>query len=361
MHDRRAPLHRAPVWRWQVGGLVLFDSGSAKRLTAMIVILPALLLPLYFVCVPMPGASFHGPLPPMTATELELADGLRATVTKLAGDWPTRNVYDARTYQAAADYLVERFEQAGYTVETQTYEVLGEPCRNLIAALPGASRRRDIVVVGAHYDAVDGSPAANDNASGVAAVLAVAEHLRETKPAATLRFVCFANEEPPFFQTAQQGSLVYARACQARGDRIVAMLTPETIGWYDDQPHSQHYPAPLGALYPHTGDFLAVVGELHSRALVRRCVGTFRAQTAMPCEGLAGPGLVPGIEWSDHWSFRQCGYPAVMPTDTAAFRYPYYHTPDDTPDKLDYERCARAVLGIEAIVRDLVGLPATGA
>ena len=151
------------------------------------------------------------------------------------------------------------------------------------------------------------------------------------------------------------GSWVHAQALSQAGRRVTAMLSLETIGWYSDRPGSQQYPFPFDRIYPDTGNFLAFIGDLHSRALVRRTLRSFRTHASFPSEGAVAPGLVQGVDWSDHWSYAQFGAPAIMLTDTAPFRYPYYHTAQDTPDKVDYERLARVVKGVEAVVRDLAG------
>jgi hypothetical protein len=170
----------------------------------------------------------------------------------------------------------------------------------------------------------------------------------------TLRVVLFADEEPPYFQTDHMGSLVYARACRARGDRIAAMISLETLGYYSDERDSQHYPPLVGVMYPDQGNFIGFVANPDSRPLLYRAIGTFRAQAAFPSEGAALSATLPGIGWSDHWAFWQVDYPAIMVTDTAPFRYPHYHTRQDTPDRLDYERLARVVVGLEAVVRQLL-------
>jgi hypothetical protein len=151
------------------------------------------------------------------------------------------------------------------------------------------------------------------------------------------------------------GSLVYARACRDRGDRITAMVSLETIGFYCDDSGCQDYPIPFGLCYPSTGNFVTFVGNLGSRSLVRDAIEVFRATTRFPSEGGALPGWIPGVGWSDHWSFWKAGYDAIMVTDTAPFRYPHYHTKEDTADKIDYERMARVVVGIERVLRHLAG------
>lgn len=327
----------------------------------------------YVVMVRMPGASYRGALPAMTDAQRSLADELRRHVEVLAGDIGPRNTMYVREYEAARRYLRDQLESYGYTVTEQTFPVGDVQCANVIAESaigtrasadsPAAAGEKGIIVVGAHYDSCFDSPAANDNASGCAAVLALArrfapgteQHATAAAPA-TIRFVLFANEEPPHFTTDSMGSLVYARSCAARGDDIAVMLSLETIGFFSNAPGSQRYPLkPLGWFYPTTGDFIAFVSNVKSRKALRRVVGLFRHHAAFPSQGAALPGGIPGVGWSDHWAFWQAGYPAVMVTDTALFRYLPYHTTQDTPDKLDYQRMARVVDGLERVLTELRG------
>ena len=273
----------------------------------------------------------------------------------LAEEIGERNVFRRpRQLARAADYVEAEWAEMGYEVERQVYEVFGTTCCNLEAELRGTTSPEEIVVIGAHYDSVVGTPGANDNASGVAALLTLAREFSHRKPGRTLRFVAFVNEEPPCFQTEKMGSWVYARRCRQRGEKVTAMLSLETIGYYSDAPGSQQYPPLVGLLYPSKGNFIAFVGNTRSRDLVRRVVGAFRRSEPFPSEGGALPQLIPGIGFSDHWSFCQEGYSAVMVTDTAMYRYPYYHEPEDTLDKIDFERLARVVRGLHAVIAALV-------
>lgn len=301
----------------------------------------------------MPGNSHVGPLPPLSGTEAELRERLGRHVAVLAGEIGERNLWRYEALKASADYIEKTFQAAGYRVASQHYVVHGKTVRNLEAALPGASPLDEIVVIGAHYDSVAGSPGANDNATGVAALLEIARLLAQEKPARSVRFVAFVNEEPPFFYTQEMGSRVYARRARERGENIVAMLSLETIGYYTDAPGSQHYPFPFSPFYPDAGNFIAFVGNLASRGMVQACVASFRSRAAFPSEGIAAPGWMGGIHWSDHWSFWQEGYPAIMVTDTALYRYEHYHAKTDTPDKIDYEHMARVVTGLARVVLDL--------
>jgi Peptidase family M28 len=327
---------------------------AARRFAILFAILALLIIGCWWRMIRMPLKSFQGPLAPLTAAQGVLRDGLRRHVEKLAGEIGERNVFKEKELAAAADYIEGIFTNAGFKVTRQNYEVYRETCHNLVAELGGQRNRNEIVVAGAHYDSVAGCPGANDNGSGVAALLELARAWSGRPCARTLRFVAFANEEPPFFQTEEMGSLVYAKQCRQRGDNIIAMLSLETIGYYSSQKGSQKYPAPMGLFYPSRGDFVAFVGNTANVRLVRRCIELFRHEAAFPSEGAGLPGRLPGVDWSDHWSFWQVGYPGIMVTDTAVFRYPYYHRAEDTPDKLDYDRLARVVDGLEKVIEALV-------
>jgi hypothetical protein len=303
----------------------------------------------------MPGRSHGGPLPPLTAQEHELRDRLRRHVGRLAGEIGERNLFRPAALEAAAGHVEASLRELGDRVVSEAFMAEGHSVRTVLAERPGTGPRREIVLVGAHYDSVLGSPGANDNATGVAALLELARLLAGAGRERTLRFVAFVNEEPPFYLGEAMGSLHHARRAREGGDAIVAMFSLETIGYYSDAPGSQSYPFPLSVFYPSTGNFIGFVGNMRSRGLVRSAIGSFRRHTAFPSEGAALPAVIPGVGWSDHWSFWQAGYPALMVTDTALYRYPAYHAADDTPEKVDYERTARVVAGLARVLGDLAG------
>jgi Zn-dependent M28 family amino/carboxypeptidase len=279
---------------------------------------------------------------------------LRSDIAMLATTIGSRSVFQSDTLKRSADYIVKRFADAGWTAKRLGYSVNGITCENLEVERRGTQFPEEIVVIGAHYDSVVAGPGADDNASGVAALLALAESLAKVEPARTLRLVAFVNEEPIYFQTPLMGSRVYAKASKAHGDRIVAMVSIESVGYFSDAKKSQHYPFPLSWFYPSRGNFIGVVGNRGSKALVKRVARTFAATKTVPCEQAALFGGIRGIGWSDHWSFWQEGYPAVMITDTATFRNPNYHRASDTPDTLDYARLEKVTHGLRAIAEDLV-------
>jgi len=303
----------------------------------------------------MPGRSHRGSLPPLTAPEEAIRTALRRHVETLATAIGERHIWHDGSLAAAADYVEGVLAAAGLPVTRQRFTVRGVEVANVVGEIGPARPGREIVVVGAHYDSVIGTVGANDNASGVAALLELARLLAGRPLERQVRLVAFANEEPPFFLSSEMGSRQYARRCRAGRDRVVAMLALETMGCYSDRRFSQSYPFPFGLFYPRTGNFIAFVGNLRSRALVRRCVGAFRRHAAFPSEGTAAPGYLPGVFWSDHWAFWREGYRALMVTDTALFRYGHYHLAGDTPEKVDYARLARVVNGLRGVIEELAG------
>ena len=301
----------------------------------------------------MPGRSFQGELDALSPPQLALKASLEAHVDMLATQIGERNMQHHPALERAASYIEKMLVEAGYEPASQRFDVDGQPVRNIEVELRGAADRDRIVLIGAHYDSAPGTPGANDNGSGVAALLELARALADRRPRRTVRFVAFVNEEPPHSYTSSMGSRRYAERSAERGETVVAMLSLETIGYYSDAPDSQRYPFPVGFFYPDRGNFIGFVGNRRSARLVKRAVERFREHARFPSEGLAAPSWVGGVSWSDHWSFWQIGAPAIMVTDTAFYRYLSYHMPSDRADVIDYARLARVVDGLVGVVEDL--------
>jgi len=306
---------------------------------------------LLWFMVNVPGSSYTGMLHPLGTEEKLLADRLSRHVGAIASR--EHNYLHPAALEEAAQYIESVFRDLGYTVLTQPVPREGKDVRNIEVELPGGAKANEIVVIGAHYDSVTGAIGANDNGSGVAALVELARLMRGSSPGRTVRFVAFVDEEPPFYRGDRMGSRHYARRSKSRGEDVVAMVSLETIGYYSDAPGSQRYPFPLSFFYPDTGNFIAFVANLSSRPLLHETLASFRRHARFPSEGVAAPSFLPGVDWSDHWSFWEEGYPALMVTDTAPYRYPHYHTMQDTPDKVDYERLTRVVTGLHGMLRDL--------
>lgn len=281
-------------------------------------------------------------------------ESLKRDVTIFAGEIGERNYHRYESLEAAALFIAERFRASGWELRLQSYEALGQTYSNLETELPGHELAGEILVIGAHYDTVRRAPGANDNGSGVAALLALAEAFAGRRLAQTLRLVAFVNEERPFLRTSKMGSRVYAKRCRARHERIAGMLSLETLGYCSAEEGSQKLSIG-GFLLPTRGDFIALVANPASRPLLAAVQQAFPRHAELPCEAITLPTDFPGAWSSDHWSFWKEGYPALMVTDTAPLRYPYYHTPEDTPDKLDYRWLCRVAKGVEGAGARLAG------
>lgn len=274
---------------------------------------------------------------------------LEAHVRALSEHFGPRDFLHPENLDRVAEFIGDELRRGTSAVLEQPFEVRGTTFRNVIASFGPETGER--IVVGAHYDAAGELPAADDNASGVAGLFELARLLRAAPPAVGVDLVAYALEEPPFFRSPHMGSAVHARALRKKGVRVRAMLSLEMIGYFVDAPASQRFP--LGFLrwfYPSEGTFIAVVGKLGQGALVRRVRRAMRGASPLPVHSITAPRWVPGVDFSDHASYWDAGYPAVMVTDTAFYRNPYYHTALDTPGTLDYRRMALVIRGVYAAV-----------
>lgn len=302
----------------------------------------------------VPGRPHQGALPPITAEERDLAARLQRHIEAIAS--APHNIAHYDELEKAARHIERALEGYGYPVDRQVYTADGKQVRNISVTIEpvGSPPSPETIVVGAHYDSAGDAPGANDNGTGTAAVIELSRLLTDLKgkTAKRIHLVLFVNEERPYFKTPDMGSLRFAQALAEKRERVVAMYSLETIGFFSDEPGTQRYPAPFNWVFADRGDFVAFVGMLGSRKLVHDTMRSFRSHTAFPTIGGVAPDFIPGIDWSDHWAFVQQGFQAIMVTDTAPFRYPHYHKPTDTPDKVDAEKLARVVKGMERVVRD---------
>ncbi|WP_316156841.1 M28 family peptidase [Cupriavidus sp. BIC8F] len=288
-----------------------------------------------------------------TAHVADLAAALERHVRMFSGEIGERNVFRPGALHAAADYIEEQWTGYGCTVTRQNYQVHGVPCANIEVEVAGSAQPDELIVLGAHYDTVRGSPGADDNASGVAALLEITGTLLTLLPRYSVRCVAFVNEEAPFFFRSDMGSLRYASAARRRGDCIRLMLSLEMLGYYRQEPGTQRYPLLLRYFYPTQGNFIGFVSNLRSARQLRWLVDAFEASSSFPLEAAALPWWVPGVALSDHSSFWRYGYPAIMVTDTAYLRNPHYHSAHDVSATLDYVRMAEVTLGLAASVASL--------
>jgi Zn-dependent M28 family amino/carboxypeptidase len=283
-----------------------------------------------------------------------LSDPLRLErrVRELVARFHPRDGGHPENLSRAARFIAEELGRSGAGVSEQAFDAAGSNYRNVIASF--GPQTRDVVVVGAHYDVAGEMPGADDNASGVAGLLELADLLSGAKLSRRVELVAFALEEAPFFASPQMGSEVYARSLRESGRRVRGMLCLEMIGCFTDEPGSQQLPfTVLRLFYPSRGNFIAVVGSAAGAGIVRSVKRSMREAGDLPVRSINAPAFVPGVDLSDHSTFWRRGEPAVMITDTAFYRNPRYHTESDTPDTLDYRRMAKVVAGVRQAVLDL--------
>jgi len=298
----------------------------------------------------LPPKRPGGPLPSLSSAEAALKEALRRDVLALADGIGERHLGRPAALERSAALIESRLTAAGLAVAVETFSVGGKRCRNLVADLgPPAPR----LLVGAHYDTVPGSPGADDNATGVAALLALADHFGGQEAPPPLRLAAFVNEEPPYFQSEAMGSRVHARSCKEAGVPLTGAVALDGLGYYSDRPGSQGYPLPDAEPLTDVGEFLGFVANEASAGLLEDLLVAFRGQTSLPAQGAILPEWAPGTGWSDHWAFWQEGWPGVMVTDTLPYRHPGYHGPGDTIEQLDFDRLARAGSGLIGAIEEL--------
>jgi hypothetical protein len=287
----------------------------------------------------------------------DLAGRLHWHVDRLAGLIGPRHLGQPRALHAAATLIERELASSGHAVQRLPYELPAGEVVNLLAELPGTDLAGEVVILGAHYDTVETTPGADDNASAVAVLLEVARLLRPLEPRRTVRFLAFPCEEPPHFSLGEMGSQVYARQCRVRNDRIVGMLCLEMVGFYSCERGSQQIPDEIPRLlrwaFPKRGNFLAAVGNLRSWKLAWAFRRGFKRGTRFPLYSVVLPEVVRAIRLSDNSSFWDQGYPALMLTDTSFLRNPHYHQASDTPETLDYDRMALVTRGVAGAVAHL--------
>lgn len=301
----------------------------------------------------MPGASHAGALPLLTDEERSVADRLHGHVEALAHDIGARGPHLPSAALEAETYLHNSLRKAGYDVRATDVETKSGALRTLEGQLGGGRNADEIVLVAAHYDTDGRSPGAEANASGCAVLIEVARGMIELAGERSVRFVLFPTGAGIYAGAENSAAATYARSAHQKHEKIVAMLSLDSLGSYKDTSDSQGGPFPLSCWYPSTANFVAFVGDFDSRDVVRKCVELFRLTTKFPCEGAALPGFAPGFNSSDHAGFRRQDYPALIVTDTGSMRNEKAGTQFDTSDRIDYEKMARVTAGITRVISGL--------
>jgi Zn-dependent M28 family amino/carboxypeptidase len=293
---------------------------------------------------------------------------LERHVRQLSEAFFPRSADQPRQTALAVQYIQDQMIAAGGRVTWQEFSVQEAKYKNIVARFgPEQSfKQQPILVFGAHYDSHGDSakaaltgqlftkeshtPGADDNASGVAGLIELAKLLGKTAPQQPIELVAYATEEPPHFRTEHMGSRRHAKSLRDSGHSVKLMVSIEMIGYFSDVPASQHYPVPLmSTLYSDKANFIAVVGRLESFGLIRQVKASMGGASNLPVYSINAPAVIQGIDFSDHWSYWQNGFPAVMVTDTSFMRNPHYHQATDTAEKLDRQKMSQVVQGLYAI------------
>ncbi|MFH1359850.1 MAG: M28 family peptidase [Candidatus Omnitrophota bacterium] len=288
----------------------------------------------------------------LTADEIKTAQNLKDIVEFLAGRIGHRSFSSYENLNRSAEFIINAFEELGYQVEIVSYSVNNQLFKNIVAEDPRTDKGQGVIIIGAHYDTCY-NPGADDNASGVAGLLELAQLLKGQDLDKRIRFIAFVNEEPPFFMTENMGSYVYARHIKQKNEQIELAIILESIGYYTNKKFSQRYLPLMGIFYPNRGNFVGVVGNFKSHRFTSFLTKEFKALSNIPVESVTCPSFVPGVNFSDHWSFWKENYTAVMVTDTAFLRNPNYHQPSDLPSTLNYEKISLVVHGLKRAIMNL--------
>ena len=286
----------------------------------------------------------RGPSKERKVEQKALGERLYQHVEYLSVRIGERHLWRDTSLDRSAEYIESVFTSCQYPVWRQTYPCYGKSVSNLIAEKPGSGE--GVIILGAHYDTVPGTPGADDNASAVAGLLELARLCQGMVYEKTLVFAAFANEEPPCFGSSNMGSMVYARHLSSRGTRVVVMICLEMIGYFTER-RIQNYPLPgMGLFYPREADYIGVVGNFRSRKYVSLVKRGIRRHSSLNARSLTGPEFFGGINLSDHSSFWHHGYQGIMVTDTSFFRNRHYHQATDSIETLDFERMGEVVRGL---------------
>ena len=273
---------------------------------------------------------------------------LRRTLQVIIGE---RSPFSGQRHLAAVESFIEKeLASYGLSVESDYFPYKGKNFRNIMGRL-GVQRAASLTILAAHFDSVEGTPGADDNASGVAVLLEAARFLSRARLRSQLLFCAFNLEE-----LNMVGSTYFAKKLKTAGAKVEAMISVEMVGYTDSRPGSQKYPTGLSWFYPDRGDFIGVIGNWNSNALLRRFARQMRQVPGLPVETLSVPGnggLVPAVRLSDHSPFWDAGYPALMVTDTSFYRTPHYHGPTDTLDTLNLDFMTKVC---EGVIRGVLAL-----
>jgi Zn-dependent M28 family amino/carboxypeptidase len=287
-------------------------------------------------------------------TNRRIISRVKETVKTLSVQIGERSAASYDRLESAKDYIVTRFTEYGADPSLETFKVGERFYTNIIVEIPGKKKFRDeIIIVGAHYDTVEGSAGANDNATGIAGLIELYRVLSQTSPKRTIRLIAFSLEEPPFFGSENMGSMVYAAQCAKRHDKILLMICLDMLG-FGGIFVKQEYPfEEMKERYPSTGDFLSVSALPSYTAYAHLWKKIYNSYAKDCIHEFIAPASVEGINFSDHLSFHRNGFPSILISDTGGCRNENYHTERDTEDSINYRFLSENIISISHTVKEL--------
>lgn len=279
-------------------------------------------------------------------------DRLHSHVLMLSETFYPRDWQNTANLSNCVQYITSHFKESGAVVSIQPVPVQGHEYQNVIARFGVGLGSK--IVIGAHYDACGDTPGADDNASGIAALLELADLFVKNPPQRETELVAYALEEPPFFRTPLMGSAVHAATIAAETNKIAGVIVFDMIGYFSDERGSQAFPIGLlRAIYPSRGNFIAVVGRWDQGRWIKKIKTGMKGVTDLPAYSIRAPASLPGVDMSDHLNYWTHGINAVMITDTAFLRNRAYHQRNDTADSLDYDKMAKVVIAVYEAIKTL--------
>ena len=285
---------------------------------------------------------------------VQIQNNLNKHVKYLSEAIGARNLEHYMSLNKTSRYIQNQMKEYSTEPTFQTYKCRRKEVQNIIFEKLGDRFPEEIIIVGGHYDSVLDSPGADDNATAIAALLELIRLMQNFRNQRTIRFVAFTLEESPYFASGKMGSQVYAKSCYERKENIVCMIALEMLGYFTDEPMSQQYPFPeMLMTYPERGNFIAVVGNKPSEQLTKQFANCLKETSLIKTVTLIADASVPGIDLSDHSSFWKYNFPALMITDTAFYRNPYYHTTEDKIEHLNFKILANLVYALTAAIKNV--------
>jgi Peptidase family M28 len=313
-----------------------------------------------FYFTKMPGQSPAAATATLTEEEKGISDRLKDTCEMLALQIGQRSTAKPGNMQLARDFIEGKLSKSMLHPREKVFNTRGFTGVNFDAEIVGTGTQAERIVLGAHYDSEAYSPGGGDNASGCAVLVEVARELATRSHDRAIDIVFFDFGSARFAGSDDAGSHFWVDNLRHEGKKVAAMLSFDSIARFSDEPGTQGGPFPLSLCYPGKGNFLMFAGDIGTRTLVQTCIETMRGMNDFPCEGVTLPGLIPGMGNSDHYAFRQSGWPAIVVTDTGPYRNKAYGTPDDTADHMNYPMMAKAVVRLTKLVEKLASASTPG-